>query len=76
MNQQEGVIPVNDLGLQRGYGVFDFLRVKGNHPSFIDQHIDRLFRSLEMMRLVLPYSKEVLKATYEILEMKEKAFKL
>lgn len=61
VNQQEGAIPVNDLGLQRGYGVFDFLRVKGNHPLFIDQHIDRLFRSLEMMRLVLPYSKETLK---------------
>lgn len=61
VNQQEAVIAVNDLGLQRGYGVFDFLRVKGDHPLFIDQHIDRLFRSLEKMRLVLPYSKEALK---------------
>ena len=53
-------IPVNDLGLQRGYGVFDFLRVKGQHPLFLQQHIDRLYRSLEYMRLQLAYSKEEL----------------
>lgn len=53
-------IPVNDLGLQRGYGVFDFLRVKGKHPLFLQQHIDRLYRSLEHMRLQLSYSKEEL----------------
>lgn len=53
-------IPVNDLGLQRGYGVFDFLRVKGKQPLFLQQHIDRLYRSLEYMRLQLSYSKEEL----------------
>ncbi|BFG70990.1 branched-chain-amino-acid transaminase [Sediminibacterium sp. KACHI17] len=53
-------IPVNDLGLQRGYGVFDFLRVKGQQPFFLQQHIDRLYRSLELMRLHLSYSKEEL----------------
>lgn len=53
-------IPVNDLGLQRGYGVFDFLRVKGLQPLFLQQHIDRLYRSLEYMRLQLPHRKEEL----------------
>lgn len=53
-------IPVNDLGLQRGYGVFDFLRVKGKQPLFLQQHIDRLYRSLEYMRLQLSHSKEEL----------------
>lgn len=53
-------IPVNDLGLQRGYGVFDFLRVKGQQPLFLQQHIDRLYRSLEYMRLQLPHTKEEL----------------
>lgn len=67
VQQQEAVIPVSDLGLQRGYGVFDFLRVKGNTPLFLDQHIDRLFRSLEKMRLVLPYSKDALKEIIALL---------
>jgi branched-chain amino acid aminotransferase len=53
-------IPVNDLGLQRGYGVFDFLRVKGQHPLFLQQHIDRLYRSLDHMRLHVSYTKEEL----------------
>lgn len=58
---QNAVIPVSDLGLQRGYGVFDFLRVKEQHPLFLNAHIDRLYRSLELMRLQVPYSKEQLK---------------
>lgn len=53
-------IPVNDLGLQRGYGVFDFLRVKGQQPLFLHQHIDRLYRSLDHIRLPLSHSKEEL----------------
>jgi len=62
------VIPVSDLGLQRGYGVFDFLRVKENHPLFLDAHIDRLYRSLDLMRLSLSYSKDQLKAViYELI---------
>lgn len=54
-------VPVSDLGLQRGYGVFDFLRVKGSIPLFIDQHINRLFRSLDTMRLTIDYTKDQLK---------------
>ena len=61
VQQQQAVVPVSDLGLQRGYGVFDFLRVKEKHPLFFDAHINRLYRSLELMRLALPYSKDQLK---------------
>lgn len=60
VEQQHAVVPVSDLGLQRGYGVFDFLRVKGQQPLFLDAHIDRLYRSLELMRLQISYSKEAL----------------
>ncbi len=62
VEQQHAVIPVSDLGLQRGYGVFDFLRVKEQRPLFIDAHIDRLYRSLELMRLQINYTKEQFKA--------------
>lgn len=61
VEQQHAVIPVSDLGLQRGYAVFDFLRVKGQQPLFVDAHINRLYRSLELMRLQLSYSKDQLK---------------
>ncbi len=62
VTQQDAVVPVSDLGLQRGYGVFDFLRVKEQQPLFLDAHINRLYRSLEHMRLQLPYTKEQLTA--------------
>lgn len=62
INFEDAVIPVSDLGFQRGYGVFDFLRVKEQQPLFLDAHINRLYRSLEYMRLQLPYSKEQLTA--------------
>lgn len=69
---QDASIPVSDLGLQRGYAIFDFLRVKGQQPLFLDAHIDRLFRSLERMRLTIGYSKEQLKAIISELINKNK----
>ena len=47
-------IPLDDLGLQRGYGIFDFLRVMGTEPLFLDDHLDRFFRSAERMHLSVP----------------------
>jgi len=48
---EQASLPINDLGIQRGYGVFDFLRVNGNDPLFIDDHLDRFYFSAEVMRL-------------------------
>ena len=55
-------IPINDLGIQRGYGVFDFLRVAGNKPFFIDDHLDRFFYSAEVMRLKIKQERTELKS--------------
>jgi branched-chain amino acid aminotransferase len=55
-------IPINDLGIQRGYGVFDFLRVAGDKPLFIDDHLDRFFYSAEVMRLKIKQERTELKS--------------
>ena len=47
----EASVSVNDLGVQRGYGIFDFLRVSGNVPLFMEDHLDRFFHSAKEMRL-------------------------
>jgi branched-subunit amino acid aminotransferase/4-amino-4-deoxychorismate lyase len=47
--------------VQRGYGIFDYLRVSNNKPLFIEAHLDRLFNSAEIMRLSIALSKEELK---------------
>ena len=54
-------VPLGDLLVQRGYGIFDFLRVANNKPLFIESLLDRLFNSAEIMRLTIPQSKEEIK---------------
>ena len=54
-------VPVTDLLVQRGYGIFDFLRVAGDQPLFIDAHLDRFFNSSEIMRLPISQTREEIK---------------
>ncbi len=54
-------VPVTDLLVQRGYGIFDFLRVAKEKPLFIDAHLDRFFNSAEIMRLNIPQTREDIK---------------
>lgn len=54
-------VPLGDLLVQRGYGIFDYLRVSNNKPLFIDAHLDRLFHSASVMRLTITSTKEEIK---------------
>ena len=54
-------VPLGDLLVQRGYGIFDYLRVSNNKPLFIDAHLDRLFHSASIMRLSITSTKEEIK---------------
>lgn len=51
---------INDLGLRRGYGVFDFFRVSGGIPVFLEDHLQRFFDSAAMLELEVPYTHEQL----------------
>src|SRR5690349_1481328 len=42
---------VNDLAIQRGYGVFDFFKTIDGRPVFLDDHLERFYHSAEAMRL-------------------------
>ena len=48
---------LNDLLIQRGYGIFDYLRVVDNKPLFVEDHLDRLYQSAAMMHMDVPESK-------------------
>ncbi len=61
VDQNSALVHVHDLGLLRGYGVFDFFRLVGQTPLFFDDHIDRFYRSAEFLHLTPPLSKPELK---------------
>ncbi len=58
--EEKAALPVSDLSIQRGYGIFDFFRVANNKLLFVEDHVDRFLRSAEIMRLPPPYSKQAL----------------
>jgi D-alanine transaminase/branched-chain amino acid aminotransferase len=51
---------VNDLAIQRGYGVFDFLKTLGGRPIFPEEHLARFFHSAQRLRLRVDKTKEEL----------------
>lgn len=62
-------VPIEDLGLQRGYGIFDYLRVSGTVPLFLHDHLDRFLRSAEMMRLPLAHDRQGLeRIVHEVID--------
>lgn len=61
VEEEKAVLHHRDLSFQRGYGLFDFFRLIGNDPLFLDDHLDRFYFSASEMRLPVPVSRNELK---------------
>jgi len=57
MPLRQAALPLNDIGVLRGYGVFDFLRTYGGCPFLLDQHWRRFSNSAKSLGLKIPLSK-------------------
>jgi len=56
----EAVIPVDDLAIMRGFGVFDLLRTLNGKPLFLEEHITRLQTSARQIGMELPWNSQKL----------------
>lgn len=54
--QEEAVIPVDDLAVLRGLGVFDLIRTFRGRPYFFKEHIQRLVHSAFQIGMTLPWT--------------------
>ncbi|MFZ6001231.1 MAG: aminotransferase class IV [Bacteroidota bacterium] len=54
---EKAVLHISDLAIQRGYGIFDFFRVRNNVLLYVEDHLDRFLASAKIMHLESPYDK-------------------
>ena len=58
VNNEEALLHVSDLSMQRGYAIFDFFRTVNGVPLFMEDHLDRFYASATAMHLSLDKSRE------------------
>lgn len=56
VEEHQAQIPVDDLSVIRGFGIFDFLRTYNGLPFHLEDHLLRLQRSARLIGLQLPHS--------------------
>lgn len=57
---REASLHISDVGLQRGYAIFDFFLAFGQTIPFFDDYLDRFFRSAGLVDLKIPISRDQL----------------
>ncbi|SEQ95445.1 aminotransferase class IV [Pedobacter rhizosphaerae] len=64
-SQEEANISVSDLSVQRGYGIFDFLKTINYKPVFLEDYLNRFYHSAKEMHLPVPFSRTELQEAIE-----------
>lgn len=62
VTNEETLLHVKDLSIQRGYAAFDFFRTLHGVPLFIEDHLHRFYTSAAAMHLHLNKSREEIKS--------------
>lgn len=75
VTEDDLLISARDLGFMRGYAVADFIVTYKNKPFKLPEHIDRLFKSAQIIGLVIPWSKkQLIDWALEMLDKNDKDF--
>jgi branched-chain amino acid aminotransferase len=51
--EEKATVPISDLGLTRGYGIFDFFRTYNGKPFMMEKHLKRFRNSAFKLRIAL-----------------------
>jgi branched-chain amino acid aminotransferase len=54
--RDKAVVSIHDIGLLRGYGLFESLRTYDGKPFLLREHIKRLYRGLKFAEIRPPYN--------------------
>ena len=54
--ETQAVIPVNDRGFMYGDGLFETMRVCGGKPFRITQHLERMMRGADFLKIKCPFA--------------------
>ena len=66
--EADAVVPLNDRGFLLGDGLFETTRVADGRPFRLAQHLDRLSRGAEFVRIKLPFApKDIQKFAAELI---------
>lgn len=68
IDEADAKVSIFDLGLLRGWGVFDFAYARGTKVFFGKEHLERFQKSARALKIILPYSiTEISNITKELL---------
>src|SRR5277367_2645446 len=54
--EAQAVVPVNDRGFLLGDGLFETIRVAGGKPFRFAQHLERMTRGADFLKIKLPFT--------------------
>lgn len=63
---------VSDLQIQRGYGIFDFFRIRNGQIPWLEDYMDRIFNSLELSGIETDLGKDQFREIIHRLHQKNK----
>jgi branched-chain amino acid aminotransferase len=58
VHPDKATISINDVGVLRGYSVFESLRTYDRRPFHLELHLTRLYRSAVLIEMEIPWSSE------------------
>jgi branched-chain amino acid aminotransferase len=72
VEDEQALLHVSDLSMQRAYAIFDFFRTVHAKPLFVDEHLQRFYQSVQAMHLQVPHSSSELKQIiHELIEQSQ-----